>query len=199
VTIDAIAHATRRSLRRDPDMERLLREHYADRITPAALKMADLPEGTRLRAESGWPVLRLDIGRDDQGVPGLAHAARVYILPGIPALLRAKVDALEGIEGELPMAGTLEQVVAAHPQVEIGSYPRWHADADGRLRAQVRVTIEASGAHASAAELAREALLARLDPKSILPDEPGPGPEPGPEPKPEPKPDSAASERKTAF
>jgi molybdenum cofactor synthesis domain-containing protein len=193
VTIEAIARATRRPVSRDPAMEALLRQHYGDRITPAALKMADLPQGTCLRAESGWPVLRLDVGAGslpdvhggDEGPP---HDARIYILPGIPALLRAKVDALEQLEDELPMtegwilltvqtsldesalAGPLAEIAAAHPEVEIGSYPRWTPDEEGRLRAHVRITLEASGPHASDAEHARRALLERLDPSTLLAD-----------------------------
>jgi len=197
VTIEAIARATGRAVSRDPAMEALLRKHYGDRITPAALKMADLPEGTSLRAESGWPVLCLDIPRgslgnlgsdpDPDGEGGPPHDARIYILPGIPALLRAKVDALEHLEGELPMtegwvlltvhtsldesalAGPLSEIADAHPHVEIGSYPRWSPDAQGGLQAQVRVTLEAAGIHAAQAEHAREALLERLDPSTILP------------------------------
>ena len=56
------------------------------------------------------------------------------------------------------------------PGVEIGSYPRWMADADGRLRSEVRVTFEAE--NLELARRARAALAARLDPDTLLPDEP---------------------------
>lgn len=217
VTLEAIARATGRPLARDAAMERLLREHYGDRITPEALAMADLPQGTRLCAESGWPVLRLDLPVDLARFPDRPHAARIYVLPGIPALLRAKVDALESIDGELPMtagwvlltvhtsldesalAGPLQEIANAHPQVEIGSYPRWSADADGRLRAQVRVTFEASEPAAAAAAAAREALLARLDPTTILADVPERGPERGPDSDPATGPVSGAPDGKPAL
>ena len=190
VTIEAIAAATGRPLERNDQMEAILREHYADRINDAALKMADVPRGTTLRAESGWPVLRLDIPADTLP-PEVApeHDSRVYILPGIPALLRAKVDALEALEGELPsapgwtlctvqtkleesaLAPLLDALGEEFPTVEIGSYPRWSAGPDGRLRSQVRVTIEASGALAEDAKAAQQALLGRLDPEVVLPDD----------------------------
>jgi molybdopterin-biosynthesis enzyme MoeA-like protein len=141
--------------------------------------------------------MRLDVGPDS--LPSdiaPAQEARIYILPGIPGLLRAKIDALEAIAGELPrgekwtlltvhttldessLAGPLDEVARAHPQVEIGSYPRWNADEAGRLRVRVRVTLEATGAHAEQASRARAALLAKLDPELVLP-EPESGSESG--------------------
>jgi len=185
VTMEAIARATGRPIVRDPEMEALLRKHYAERSTEAALRMADVPQGTLLRALPGWPIMRLDLAAGEQlGGRALAHDARIYILPGIPALLRAKVDALEDLPGELPqirewalvvlhtrleesaLAGPLDAVVAEFEEVEIGSYPRWDADADGRLRVRVKVTFEA-GTHARALA-ARDALAARLDPTDLL-------------------------------
>ena len=142
VTLEAVAHALGRPLVRDPAMEQILREHFGERVTPAALKMADLPAGTELTARHGWPVMRL----------ALARERRIYILPGIPELCLAKIEALEAIPGELPDAGgwalellhtaldeadlaaPLNQVVADFPDVEIGSYPRWQSDEHGHLR-----------------------------------------------------------------
>ena len=186
VTMEALARALARPLQRDPRMERRLRAHFGDRITPEALKMADVPGGTQLRAERGWPVLRLDLDPEEPGRAALPHAARVYILPGIPELLRAKVEALEAIAGELPdtgawalevlhthldesdLAEALNRVAAEHADVEIGSYPRWTADAEGRLRGVVRVTFEAHGASADRARAARDALAAALGPDALV-------------------------------
>jgi molybdenum cofactor synthesis domain-containing protein len=181
VTMEAVARATGRPLHRDADMERILRAHFGERITPAALKMADLPTGTELTASHGWPVMRLT----------LAGGARIYILPGIPELCRAKIEALEAIPGELPDAGgwalerlhteideadlaaPLNRVVADFPAVEIGSYPRWTRDDAGRLRCVVRVTFEAIGAHRHLARDARDALARALGPDAVLADDPG--------------------------
>ena len=190
LTMEAIAHATRRPLIRDAQMEALLREHYAQRTTgeslAAALRMADVPEGTKLRALPGWPVMRLDLaaGERFEPQPPLPHAARIYILPGIPALLRAKIETLETLDDELPaardwaleiletsldeshLAPQLGRVVAEFPGVEIGSYPRWDPDESGRLRVRVKLTFEA--ADASQARAARDALAEALDPDAIL-------------------------------
>lgn len=182
VTLEAIARALGRPLRRDPDMERTLRAHFGDRLTEEALKMADLPEGTVLTAARGWPVMRIDLPAD--GVqPG---ARRVYVLPGIPELCRAKIEALEQIPGELPDAGgwvletlhtemdesdlasALNRVVADYPEVEIGSYPRWLNGDDGRLRCVVRVTFEAIGDAAGRAAEARDALARALGEGAVL-------------------------------
>lgn len=192
LTMEAIARATRRPIIRDPQMEALLLEHYAERATPMALRMADVPQGTKLRALPGWPVMRLDLAAGERLGPAslpqplapLPHAARIYILPGIPALLRAKIDTLEGLPDELPrvrewalvtlhtrleesrLAEPLDAVVAEFSDVEIGSYPRWDADVDGRLRVRVKVTFEA-GSEARAST-ARDALAARLDPADLV-------------------------------
>ena len=98
-TLEAIAAATGRPLVRNAEMAAELAQHYGDRATKEAMSMADLPEGTTLRAGPGWPVLRLDL--DEPG------PCRVYILPGVPPLLRAKIERLEATEGELPHAGGL--------------------------------------------------------------------------------------------
>ena len=176
VTMEAIARAIGRPLRRDPEMEATLRHHFGDKLTDAALKMADLPEGTVLAAAKGWPVMRLD----------LEGGRRIYILPGIPELCRAKIEALEKIPGELPDAGgwaletlhteldeadlaaPLNRVVADYRSVEIGSYPRWLSDERGRLKCVVRVTFEAIGAHADQAREARDALARALPDGAVL-------------------------------
>lgn len=181
VTMEAIARAIGRPLRRDPEMERTLRAHFGERIIEAALKMADLPEGTALTAARGWPVMRIDLPAGAQ-----ASARRIYVLPGIPELCRAKIEALEKIPGELPDAGgwaletlhtemdesdlaaSLNRVVADYPDVEIGSYPRWLSGDDGRLRCVVRVTFEAIGEHAGRAGEARDALARALGDAAVL-------------------------------
>ena len=184
VTLEAIAKALDRPLERNAAMEETLRAHYRDRITDAALSMSDLPAGTQLRAMPGWPVLRLDV--PEFAVQGTSADARVYILPGIPALLKAKINALEELEGELPssaawrletletdldesrLAAPLDRVVERFPEVEIGSYPRWEPDQGGRLRVRVRVTFEDSGDQGGRAVSAREALAEALGPEHVL-------------------------------
>lgn len=187
LTIEAIALATGRPIVRNPQMEAILREHYRDRTTEHALRMADVPEGTLLRALPGWPVMRLDLAAGfplGEGREPLAQDGRIYILPGIPALLRAKIEALEKLPDELPLphewvlvelhtrleesslAGSLDAVVDEFPDVEIGSYPRWEPDERGRLRVEVKVTFEAHDPERAAA--ARDSLASRLDPSAVI-------------------------------
>lgn len=180
-TLEAIARATARPLVRNAEMEGQLRLYYGERITDAALRMSDLPEGTLLRAMPGWPVLRLDLPE-----------TRVYILPGVPGLLRAKLEHLEAIEGELPtgdgwhlvvlhtsldeshLAGLLDAVVAEFPEVEVGSYPRWSRTSDGRIQMHVRVTFEGPRAVASRIDAAKDRLTETLPPGALLAHEPPP-------------------------
>jgi molybdenum cofactor synthesis domain-containing protein len=179
-TLLAIAQATGRPLQRHPQIEAELRAYYGARLTPEALTMADLPEGTVLRAGPGWPALRLDLE-----VP---QPSRVYILPGVPPLLRAKVERLEALDDELPrgqgwylatlhssvdesrLAAMLEAVLERFPGVEIGSYPRWTRGEDGRVSYHVRVTFEGAMSDAPRVDAAREALREALPPDAVLAD-----------------------------
>jgi molybdenum cofactor synthesis domain-containing protein len=180
VTLEAIAACTGRPLTRNARMEEQLRRHYGERISDAALRMADLPRGTQLRAEEGWPVLRLDLES-----PSGAAGARVYILPGVPGLLRAKLEHLEELDGELPrgegwhlallhttldeskLAPHLNALLDAFKDVEIGSYPRWERGDDGRIRYHVRVTFEAPMTLRATVDAAREELAHRLGPDQL--------------------------------
>jgi molybdopterin-biosynthesis enzyme MoeA-like protein len=186
-TLEAIALATGRPLERNATMEALVRQHWGARVTDAALRMADLPRGTVLRAESGWPVFRLELDRHeaDDAAPG-----RIYVLPGVPGLFRSKLDHLEAIDGELPsapgwhvevlytvleesrLAAHLDAVLDAHPGVVIGSYPRWVRRDDGRVDMHVRVTLEGESAARPAVVRAREALQVALGPDLVLDGEP---------------------------
>jgi molybdenum cofactor synthesis domain-containing protein len=181
-TLAAIAAATGRPLTRHAELEAQLRAHYGARINEAALRMADLPEGTQLRAGPGWPVMRLDVDEP--------RSARIYILPGVPGLLRAKVERLESLPDELPrgtgwhledlfttldesaLARHLDAVVAGFPAVEVGSYPRWTRGEDGRVSYHVRVTLEGLAAAADQVAAARAALVAALPADQILAEAP---------------------------
>lgn len=180
-TLEAIAQATGRPLQRSEPLEAHLRKHYGGAVSPDALRMADLPSGTQLRATDSWPVLRLD---------WTEAGTRLYILPGVPSLLRIKLEQLEAIDGELPRSGgwhgtsvlssieesslapVLDHVVESFPEVSIGSYPRWTRSASGALEYSVRITFEAPMDLAQRAEQARakfiEAMAARHGPGSTM-------------------------------
>lgn len=159
ITVCAVARALGRPVVRLPELAdaiRALHRRHHDGADPpeAALRMADVPEGTRLLGDMGYPTL---------------VAANVVMLPGVPQFFRFQFERIAHVleappfrlacvylsadEGEL--APLLDRVVHEHPGVEIGSYPRFD-ETDHR----VKVTLEAkNGALVSAALAALLALL----------------------------------------
>ncbi|MCR9165254.1 MAG: competence/damage-inducible protein A [Nannocystaceae bacterium] len=181
ITMASIAAATGRPLVQHPQMAASLRKHYGEDLSDAALSMADVPEGTTLRGSKGWPVLRLDLDRDADPV-----RSRLYILPGVPSLFRAKLEHLEVAPGELPrgegwhlallhttldeskLAPHLDALLAKHGEgLDIGSYPRWSRAEDGSVAYHVRITFEAPSDRAALADAARDELAATLGPDSL--------------------------------
>jgi molybdopterin-biosynthesis enzyme MoeA-like protein len=145
VTVGAVARALGRRVQRSPELVEVIRalhrQHHGVGEPPeAALRMADVPEGTRLLGGAPWPTLVV---------------ANVVMLPGVPQFFRFQFERIASrLEappfrlasvflsvGEGEIAAALDRVARAHPAVEIGSYPRFD-DADHR----VKVTLEAKDA-----------------------------------------------------
>jgi molybdenum cofactor synthesis domain-containing protein len=141
VTVEAVAAAFGRPLVTSEEIRRLLEEVFGDRLTKSYLRMAQVPEGTRLvtSPRHRWPTVRVE---------------NVFILPGLPEIFRRKLPLIQEHldighrfvskavgtrrdEGEL--APLLGRLATEHPEVSIGSYPRW---GDGPVR--VRVTFDAT-------------------------------------------------------
>jgi molybdenum cofactor synthesis domain-containing protein len=166
ITIASIARAFGVGVARHPELEAKVRAYWGDRLQPANLRLADLPEGSELvyGKDQVWPVVCFK---------------NVYILPGVPALFRRKfVDIrdrfrtepvttarlyVDADEGEL--APHLDAVVAAHPAVRVGSYPRFSERAF-----RVMLTLESVDGAAVAA--AFDALAARLGALVVKREEP---------------------------
>jgi molybdenum cofactor synthesis domain-containing protein len=127
VTIESIASAFGVDAHIDETMAALLRTAYGDRITDAHLRMALVPRGAEMvtTEEVAWPTVVMK---------------NVWILPGVPEIFRMKLLVVrERVKGprefvsravftlveETRLKPWLDVVVAAHPQVEIGSYPKW--------------------------------------------------------------------------
>jgi FAD synthetase len=143
VTMDGVARFLGKKLSRHQGLEARMRGFFGDSITPAHLKMADLPDGEvelldyRLPPSDGqgegelskWPIVK---------------ARNVYILPGVPFLLRQKWTAIKGflvgsnrvrpfrsltfrlsISDETQISSALDQVSAefSGQSVRLGSYP----------------------------------------------------------------------------
>ena len=164
VTIAAIAQAFGRRVIHDERTLALLRAHYGERLNPARLRLAELPEGGRAEFHEGYafPVLSLE---------------NVTILPGVPSLLRegftrirerfraARIFscAIYLSQGEGALAEHLDATVARYPAVAIGSYPRFD-DADHRVKvtfdardqAEVRAALQFLRERLPAAAIVRE-------------------------------------------
>jgi len=127
VTVEAVARAFGVEAVLEPTLAALLREVYGDRCTDAHLRMALVPRGAELvsNADVRWPTPLME---------------NVYVLPGVPEIFRMRLDAVRShLTGPRPFVSKavfltldepeltlpLNQVVAAHPSVEIGSYPKW--------------------------------------------------------------------------
>ena len=127
VTIDAVARAFGLPVVEEPKLAELLRGAYGERITEAHLLMARVPLGSVLcgAPEVEWPT---------------PVTNNVWMLPGIPDLFRLKLLTVRAwLKGPAPFVSRslflrleeplvkplLDAVVARHPAVEIGSYPKW--------------------------------------------------------------------------
>lgn len=162
VTIEAVARAFGRRVVRHPDVEATLRSFYRDRLTEGHLRMADVPEGALLISseEMRWPTILVE---------------NVYVLPGLPEILRMKFAILrERFRGtpyhlrnvyvkldEGYLKPHLDAVVAEFPDVQVGSYPRFDAP-DWR----VRITLD--GKDRARVDRATEALVSRLSPEDLV-------------------------------
>lgn len=126
ITMPAMAEAFGVPLVEHVGLVEMWRQRHGSEPNEAALRMARLPEGVELFWTNAlrFPVVRLK---------------NVYILPGVPSLMKAKFEFIaERLRGEplhvarvvtdedeVFIAERLEAAVAQWPEVEIGSYPRF--------------------------------------------------------------------------
>jgi molybdenum cofactor synthesis domain-containing protein len=158
VTPRAVAVAIGREVRRHAALAEALRalhqrHHGGAEPSEAALRMADVPEGTVLLGDAGYPTLAVE---------------NVLMLPGVPSFFRFQFDRVAHLLAAPPfrlvnlflsadedaITSALDAVVAAHPGVEIGSYPRFDEGADHRLKLTVESKDEGRVRAAVAALLA---------------------------------------------
>jgi molybdenum cofactor synthesis domain-containing protein len=127
LTVEGVARAFGVAVVESPAMAVMLRGHYRERCNEAHLRMALIPEGAELtsNAEVAWPTIVM---------------RNVWLLPGIPEVFRLKLSHVsERLGGGRPFVSRavytkldegelkplLDAVVAMHPEVEVGSYPKW--------------------------------------------------------------------------
>jgi molybdenum cofactor synthesis domain-containing protein len=127
VTIEGVARAFDVAVVSSAELEAMLRAHYKEGCTDGHLRMALVPEGATLESstEVRWPTVRF---------------RNVFCLPGIPEVFRMKLPVVARHVGtgrafvsaavytqmdEGDLKPLLDRVVAAFPDVEVGSYPKW--------------------------------------------------------------------------
>jgi molybdenum cofactor synthesis domain-containing protein len=159
VTLAAVAAAFGMGMLRHPELERRLRAGFGDGLHDRDLRMADVPEAARLEYGPGgpgttWPVIVV---------------RNVWIFPGVPSIFQRKLAAVRELfraspihsralylrEGEGAIAGVLDDVVAAFPDVDIGSYPH-----PGAPDYRVKITLD--GRDAARLDGALAALVSQL-------------------------------------
>lgn len=126
-TVEAVARAFDVGVVTHPRLATIIQQAWGEACTEAHLLMARVPEGAELAEspETEWPT------------PVIKN---VFILPGVPEAFRSKLTTVRRwVKGPLPfvskavftrldeseLKALLDAVVAAHPAVEVGSYPRW--------------------------------------------------------------------------
>lgn len=141
----------------EPRLVERMQQHYRGELNAARLRMAQVP-------------LPDELCFNEHMLTPVVRVRNVYILPGIPELFRQLVGGLrerfrsgtmylgeiftQQAEGDF--ASLLEQVVADHPRVRVGSYPRL---GDGPYR--VKLVVESKDR--PQAEAATAAITAGLD------------------------------------
>jgi molybdenum cofactor synthesis domain-containing protein len=124
LTMDGIAAAFGLKIRRNPELEAVLRHYYSPDLLDGNLRMADVPEGARLVGSKGmwFPVISVE---------------NVYIFPGVPEILRRKFERIKEMFREEPfhlreiflradegqIAPILNNLLAQFPALALGSYP----------------------------------------------------------------------------
>lgn len=163
VTIEAVARAFDVDAVIDPTLSALLRDVYGERCTDAHLRMALVPRGAELvsGADVRWPTPLI---------------GNVYILPGVPEIFRMRLDAVRShLTGPRPFASKavflsldepeltnpLNQIVAAYPEVEVGSYPKW-------FDPTYKTKITFDGADERAVDRAFLAFVAQFGPGQVV-------------------------------
>ena len=138
VTIEGVARALDVPVIREPRLVRVLEGYFKGRLNEARLKMAEVPQGAELTA-------------DGELVFPAVVVRNIYILPGVPEIFRQKFDSLKERFRETPfhlccvyvsmgegtLADHLNELLAAHPELMLGSYPEF-----SNPEYKVKVTLE---------------------------------------------------------
>ncbi len=164
ITVDAMAVAFGVPVVMHPRAEKLLRDHYQERISEARLRMARVPDGADL------------IENAVSAAPGI-KMGNVHIMAGIPSVMRGMLAALDGklAGGQPVISRTISAYVAEssvaqllidvenkHDGILIGSYPVWRGN-------KVGANFVVSGIDASIIDIAIADIDAGLRAQDIEP------------------------------
>jgi molybdenum cofactor synthesis domain-containing protein len=163
VTVDAVAAAFGVGVETSGIMEKLLREYYGDRVSDGHLRMARIPVGARLIQSHHipWPTV-------------VMH--NVWVLPGVPQIFAMKMAVIKDElgadrpfvsmavvttmdEGELKPS--IDAVVSAHPEVEVGSYPRFRDP-------EYKTKVTFDGLDPALVRDARDAFVRLVPPQAVV-------------------------------
>ncbi len=157
VTIAGVAKAFGVPVTSAPEMAAMIRAHYGERCTDNHLRMALVPQGATLEVtdEVRWHTVRFK---------------NVWCLPGVPEVFRMKLAVVRAHVSAAPrfvslavftkmeegdLKPLLDRVVADFPEIDVGSYPKWH---DPLFT--TKITFD--GRDATRLEAARAAFVAML-------------------------------------
>lgn len=134
VTVDAIAAALGRKVVVHEALLRLITAHYGERLDESTKRLARVPEGSTL--VKNWQTI----------VPGFNIDDKIYLLPGVPQLVKDILSGLEESFGpprerylirlgcwseEGRFSVGLQTIQYSLPNVRIGSYPFWRGRTAG--------------------------------------------------------------------
>ncbi|WP_394689235.1 competence/damage-inducible protein A [Hoeflea sp.] len=130
ITADAVAKTFGVNCSHDPDALALLSAHYAERgleFTEARRRMARMPEGSRHIANPVSCAPGFIIGNVHimAGVPSVFQAMLDNVLPTLNTGTKVLSDKVSCPFGEGDIGDPLSAIAKAHPDVNIGSYPRF--------------------------------------------------------------------------
>ena len=163
LTMEGIARAFGRKIKREPELEVALRGYYAGALVEPNLRMADVPEGARFVGAPGlwFPVIVVE---------------NVYIFPGVPEIFQRKFRRIREMFRDEPyymrevflradegqIAAVLHDVLARFPNLLLGSYPYF----DDRAYS-IKLTLESKDS--SYLDAAHELLLSELARIDLVP------------------------------
>ncbi len=139
VTVRGMARALDRKLITDPALVKAVHEYYGDLVNDEVLSMAEVPRGVELLQPAPFfvPVFRLE---NVYAFPGVPQALRLLFAPWKESIRQDPyhLARCELNTDEAHIAPLLRRLQDAHPELEVGSYPRYDEGAPYR----VLVTIE---------------------------------------------------------